>query len=95
MISGLLEKETHKLFGISSGGIKAADEKVKWAMLIIESNIDINIDDVATLAMLTEPYNEFEANQYFDNALKELNIIKPDDEKAELCICSSTRNTRR
>lgn len=80
MVTELIEKETHKLFGISSGGVKAADEKVKWAMFLLENGIEV--EDISSLAMLTKPYNEFEADQYFQNVLKELKIKKPGDEEA-------------
>lgn len=80
MFSDSQKIETYKALGqiaMVSGG---SEYKCAWAMSLLEQGVDT--PNLAILATLLKPINEFEADDYFNRVLKELNIDRPSDEGA-------------
>ncbi|MCE2573746.1 hypothetical protein [Motilimonas eburnea] len=77
MFSDSQKIETYKALGqiaMSSGG---SEYKCAWAMSLLEQGVDS--PSLVILATLLKPINEFEADDYFNRVLKELNIERPSD----------------
>lgn len=80
MFSESQKIETYKAMGqiaIVSGG---SEYKCAWAMSLLEQGVDTPY--IAILATLIKPINEFEADDYFNRVLSELDIERPNDEEA-------------
>ncbi len=80
MLSESQNIETYKMLGqvaMCSGG---SEFKISWAMSLLEQGLET--ENLATLATLLKPVNEFEAEDYFNRVLAELSIDRPNDEAA-------------
>ncbi len=72
--------ETYKMLGqvaICPGG---SEFKISWAMSLLEQGLET--ENLATLATLLKPVNEFEADDFFNRVLVELSIDRPSYEAA-------------
>ena len=80
MFSESQKIETYKALGQIAMGGGGSEYKCTWAMSLLEQGVDT--PNLAILATLLKPINEFEADDYFNRVLKELNIERPKDEEA-------------
>ncbi|MFO6422969.1 hypothetical protein [Motilimonas sp. KMU-193] len=80
MFSDSQKIETYKVLGQIAMGSGTSEYKCAWAMNLLEQGVDSA--HLAVLATLLKPINEFEADDYFNRVLNELNINRPCDEDA-------------
>jgi hypothetical protein len=80
MLSESQKIETYKALGQVAMGCGGSEYKCAWAMSLLEQGLETQ--NLAILATLLKPINEFEADDYFNRVLKELSIERPNDEKA-------------
>ena len=74
--------DTFKAMGLIAMETHGGEAKVNWAMSLLEQGVET--DSLSILATLKKFINEFEADDYFNRVLKELNISRPDRKGAVL-----------
>lgn len=80
MLSDSQKIETYKVLGQVAMGCGGSEHKCAWALSLLEQGIET--ENLAILATLQKPINEFEADDYFNRVLRELSIERPNDEDA-------------
>ena len=75
MLSESQKIETYKTLGLVSMCSGGSEFKIKWAMSLLEQGVET--ENLAVLATMLKPVNEFEGDEYFDKVLGELSIIRP------------------
>ncbi|MCE2596674.1 hypothetical protein K6Y31_17945 [Motilimonas cestriensis] len=80
MFSESDKHETYRVLGLAAMCSGGGEYKVDWAMYLLESGVET--ENLAILATLLKPVNEFEAEDYFNRVLNELKIIRPSQEAA-------------
>ncbi|AUI88117.1 hypothetical protein BS333_17295 [Vibrio azureus] len=80
MLSESQNIETYKMLGQVAMCAGGSEFKISWAMSLLEQGLET--ENLAILATLLKPVNEFEADDYFNRVLAELSITRPSDEAA-------------
>ena len=80
MLSESQKIETYKALGQVAMGCGGSEYKCAWAMSLLEQGVET--ENLAILATLLKPVNEFEADDYFNRVLTELDIERPNNEAA-------------
>ena len=80
MLTDLQKLETYKMLGLISLCSGGGEHKIKWAMYLLENYIES--ENLAILATLLKPINEFEVDEYFNSVLRELGISMPSRSQA-------------
>ncbi|WP_444912530.1 hypothetical protein [Microbulbifer sp. PAAF003] len=75
MLSNDQKLETYRVLGLTAMFSGGSEYKIAWAMYLLESGIET--ENLAVLATLLKPVNEFEAEDYFNRVLSELRITRP------------------
>jgi len=78
MLTPSQQLETIKTFGLIAMAVGGGEYKVSWAMSLLEQGIET--DNLAVLASLLPPLNEFEVDEYFNTVLSELELVLPEAE---------------
>ncbi|MES2826067.1 MAG: hypothetical protein V4732_20875 [Pseudomonadota bacterium] len=80
MLTEFLKLVTYKMLGLISLCSGGSDHKIKWAMYLLENNVES--ENLEILATLLKPINEFEVDEYFHRILRELDILMPSKSEA-------------
>ncbi|MGZ9898344.1 hypothetical protein [Shewanella gaetbuli] len=80
MLSESQKHETYRALGLAAMCSGGSEHKISWAMYLLEQGIET--ENLAILATLLNPVNEFEAEDYFTRVLSELKIERPCDDDA-------------
>ncbi len=80
MLSESQKIGTYKALGQVAMGSGGSEYKCAWALSLLEQGLET--PNLAILATLMKPINEFEADDYFNRVLNELSIERPHDEEA-------------
>ncbi len=80
MLTDEQKEEAYIILGYTAMVSGGAEQKVKWAMYMLESGAES--DDLAILATFTPLFNDFEVEDYFNRVLTQLKIKKPDKKEA-------------
>ena len=75
MLSQMQKHETYKVLGLAAMSSTSSKHKISWAMTLLEQGVEA--ENLSILATLSNPVNEFEADDYFDRTLRELGIEMP------------------
>ncbi|MGI3001482.1 hypothetical protein ACRTDJ_00005 [Shewanella algae] len=78
MLSKQQKHETYRALGLAAMNSGGSEHKISWAMYLLEQGIET--EHLAILATLLNPVNEFEAEDYFNRVLSELDIKRPSDD---------------
>ncbi len=80
MLTDEQKEEAYIILGYTAMVSGGAEQKVKWAMYMLESGAES--DDLAILATFTPLFNDFEVEDYFNRVLTQLEIKRPDKKEA-------------
>jgi archaellin len=80
MLTEIQKIATYKMLGLITLCSGGSEHKMNWAMNLLENNIET--ENLAILATLLKPINEFEVDEYFNRVLRELNTLMPSKPQA-------------